>query len=211
MWGAIAALVASAALQQINTSVAASRQQRATREAMKRQRDYQMRAEKIAMDNAQEYRTENREKKQDEIADELTQTYFRPVEAAQTEHAAASRTQGDVSQDYLDAKSASDNRQMASAKELATLLGRKNSANRLRQYEAFDMADNASEIARLNNYASRMYNIDNYAIKASGQGNPLLQLGSGVLGAYGGSVLDNELDELEKAKARESPGGVAAK
>ena len=132
MWGAIAALVASAALQQINTSMAASRQQKATREAMKRQRDYQMRAEKIAMDNAQEYRTDTREKKQDEIADELTQTYFRPVEAAQTEHAAASRTQGDVSQDYLNAKSASDSRQMNSAKELATLLGRKNSANRLR-------------------------------------------------------------------------------
>ena len=54
MWGAIAALVASAALQQINTNMAASRQQKVTREAMKRQRDYQMRAEKIAMDNAQE-------------------------------------------------------------------------------------------------------------------------------------------------------------
>lgn len=208
MWGAIAALVASAALQQINTSVAASRQQQATREAMKRQRDYQMRAEKIAMDNAQEYRTENREKKQDEIADELTQTYFRPVEAAQTEHAAAARTQGDVSQDYLDAKSASDNRQMTSAKELATLLGRKNSANRLRQYEAFDMADNASEIARLNNYASRMYNIDNYAIRAAGQGDPLLQLGSGVLGAYGGVTLGNELDKVAK-DALQTAGGIA--
>ena len=209
MWGAIAALVASAALQQINTNMAASRQQKVTREAMKRQRDYQMRAEKIAMDNAQEYRTDTREKKQDEIADELTQTYFRPVETAQTEHAAAARTQGDVSQDYLNAKSASDSRQMASAKELATLLGRKNSANRLRQYEAIDMADNASEIARLNNYASRMYDIDNYAIKTAGQGNPFLQLGSQVLGMYGGDVLGDELGELAKKKARESAGGVA--
>lgn len=210
MWGAIAALVASAALQQINTNMAASRQQKATREAMKRQRDYQMRAEKIAMDNAQEYRTDTREKKQDEIADELTQTYFRPVEATQTAHAAAARTQGDVSQDYLDAKSASDNRQMASAKELATLLGRKNSANRLRQYEAIDMADNASEIARLNNYASRMYDIDSYAIKAAGQGNPFLQLGSQVLGMYGGVTLGNELDKMAE-DALKSAGGVATK
>ena len=159
MWGAIAALVASAALQQINTNIAASRQQQAAREAMKRQRDYQMRAEKIAMDSAQEYNMDTREKKQDEIAEELTQTYFRPVEAAQTEHAAAARTQSDVSQDYLHAKSASDSRQMDSAKELATLLGRKNSANRLRQYEAIDMADNASEIARINDYANRMYGV----------------------------------------------------
>lgn len=210
MWGAIAALVASAALQQINTSMAASRQQKATREAMKRQRDYQMRAEKIAMDNAQEYRTDTREKKQDEIADELTQTYFRPVKAAQTEHAAASRTQGDVSQDYLNAKSASDSRQMNSAKELATLLGRKNSANRLRQYEAIDMADNASEIARLNDYANRMYNVDSYAIKAAGQGNPFLQIGSEVLGGYGGVMLGNELDKLVKDSVK-SAGGVATK
>ena len=210
MWGAIAALVASAALQQINTNIAASRQQQATREAMKRQRDYQMRAEKIAMDNAQEYRTDTREKKQDEIADELTQTYFRPVEAAQTEHAAAARTQGDVSQDYLNAKSASDSRQMDSAKELATLLGRRDSANRLRQYEAIDMADNASEIARINDYANRMYNVDSYAIKAAGQGNPLLQLGSDALGAYGGVMLGNELDKLVKDSVK-SAGGVATR
>ena len=98
---------------------------------------------------------------------------------------------------------------MNSAKELATLLGRKNSANRLRQYEAIDMADNASEIARLNNYASRMYDIDNYAIKTAGQGNPFLQLGSQVLGMYGGDVLGDELGELAKKKARESAGGVA--
>ena len=210
MWGAIAALVASAALQQINTNIAASRQQKATREAMKRQRDYQMRAEKIAMDSAQEYNMDTREKKQDEIAEELTQTYFRPVEAAQTEHAAAARTQGDVSQDYLNAKSASDSRQMDSAKELATLLGRRNSANRLRQYEAFDMADNASEIARINDYANRMYNVDSYAIKAAGQGNPLLQLGSDALGAYGGVMLGNELDKLVKDSVK-SAGGVATR
>ena len=210
MWGAIAALVASAALQQINTNIAASRQQQAAREAMKRQRDYQMRAEKIAMDSAQEYNMDTREKKQDEIAEELTQTYFRPVEAAQTEHAAAARTQGDVSQDYLNAKSASDSRQMDSAKELATLLGRKNSANRLRQYEAIDMADNASEIARINDYANRMYNVDSYAIKAAGQGNPLLQLGSDALGAYGGVMLGNELDKLVKDSVK-SAGGVATR
>ena len=210
MWGAIAALVASAALQQINTNIAASRQQKATREAMKRQRDYQMRAEKIAMDSAQEYNMDTREKKQDEIAEELTQTYFRPVEAAQTEHAAAARTQGDVSQDYLNAKSASDSRQMDSAKELATLLGRRDSANRLRQYEAIDMADNASEIARINDYANRMYNVDSYAIKAAGQGNPLLQLGSDALGAYGGVMLGNELDKLVKDSVK-SAGGVATR
>ena len=73
MWGAIAALVASAALQQVNSSMAASRQSRVTQEAMKRQRDYQRQAEKIAMDNANDYQQDTRAGNQEKIADELTE------------------------------------------------------------------------------------------------------------------------------------------
>ena len=72
------------------------------------------------------------------------------------------------------------------------------------------MADSASEIARINDYANRMYNVDSYAIKAAGQGNPLLQLGSDALGAYGGVMLGNELDKLVKDSVK-SAGGVATR
>ena len=72
------------------------------------------------------------------------------------------------------------------------------------------MADNASEIARLNDYANRMYNVDSYAIKAAGQGNPFLQIGAEVLGGYGGVMLGNELDKLVKDSVK-SAGGVATK
>ena len=104
MWGAIAALVASAALQQINSSMAVSRQNQATRDALKRQRDYQMRAEKIVMDNADDYRQDTREQNQNKIAEEMTGNYYRPVETAQTAHAEAATTQGNVSSDYRQAK-----------------------------------------------------------------------------------------------------------
>lgn len=189
MWGAIAALVASAALQQINSSMAVSRQNQATRDALKRQRDYQMRAEKIVMDNADDYRQDTREQNQNKIAEEMTGNYYRPVETAQTAHAEAATTQGNVSSDYRQAKTASDANQLNTARELAGLLGRQNSAYRLRQNEAIKMADNASEISRINNFANGMYNVNRLAIQEAGQANPFLQLGSSILGMYGTSAL----------------------
>ncbi len=189
MWGAIAALVASAALQQVNSSMAASRQSRVTQEAMKRQRDYQRQAEKIAMDNANDYQQDTRAGNQEKIADELTENYYKPVETAQTANALNATTQGNVSQDYQQAKSASDTFQQKTAQELARLLGRQNSAYRLRQNEAIRMAGNANEIARINNFAKGRYDVDQYAIKAAGRPNPLLQLGSTILGMYGAASL----------------------
>lgn len=51
------------------------------------------------------------------------------------------------------------------------------------------MADNASEISRINNFANGMYNVDRLAIQEAGQANPFLQLGSGILGMYCTSAL----------------------
>lgn len=189
MWAAIAALVASAALQQINSSMSASRQNKAAQEAMKRQRDYQMQAEKIAMDNVNDYQQDTRTENQEKIADELTENYYKPVEAAQTANALNATTQGNVSQDYQQAKSSADTFQQKTAQELARLLGRQNSAYRLRQNEAIKMAGNANDIARLNNFAKGRMNVDEYAIQAAGQPNPFLQLGSQILGMYGASAL----------------------
>lgn len=191
MWEAIAALVASAALQQINSSVTASRQSRIAQEAMKRQRDYQRQAEKIALDNANDYQQDTRADNQEKIADELTENYYKPVEAAQTVNALNATTQGNVSQDYQQAKSASDTFQQKTAHELARLLGRQNSAYRLRQNEAIKMAGNANEIARLNNFAKGRMNVDEYAIEAAGRPDPLLQLGSQILGMYGAASLQD--------------------
>lgn len=216
MWEAIAALVASAALQQVNSSMAASRQSRVTREAMKRQRDYQRQAEKIAMDNANDYQQDTRAGNQEKIADELTENYYKPVEAAQTANALNATTQGNVSQDYQQAKSASDTFQQKTAQELARLLGRQNSAYRLRQNEAIRMAGNANEIARINNFAKGRYDVDQYAIKAAGQPNPLLQLGSTILGMYGAASLEKAategiVDTMKTAvSGGSSAGGIAA-
>lgn len=194
MWPAVIALVASAALQQINSSMAASRQNRAAQEAMRRQREYQERAEKIALQNANEYQHDKREQKQEDIAEEMTQNYYQPVESAQIAHAENAGVQGNVSSDYQQAKTASDAKQLKSAKELAQLLGRQNSAQRLRQNEAITMAGNANDIARIRNFANGQYNADQIAIQEAGRGNPFLQLGSQILGVYGGARLTGGKD-----------------
>ncbi|EEO27783.1 hypothetical protein [Oxalobacter paraformigenes] len=204
MWEAIAAMVASAALQQINNSVTSSRQNRIAQEAMKRQRDYQRQAEKIALDNANDYQQDTRADNQEKIADELTENYYKPVEAAQTVNALNATTQGNVSQDYQQAKSASDAFQQKTAHELARLLGRQNSAYRLRQNEAIKMAGNANEIARINNFARGRYDVDKYAIEAAGRPDPLLQLGSQILGMYGAA----SLREATKTGVTDTTGGV---
>ena len=210
MWGAIVALVASAALQQINSNLAASRQNRATQAALKRQRDYQRQTEKTVMETAQEYEQQNRADRQENIARELTQRYYEPVEAAQTAHAAETRVQGDVSQDYQQAKTAADNRSLATARELAGLYGRQNSAYRLRQNEAITMADRANQVARINDFARGQSTVDQYAINAAGRGNPFLQLGSQLLGMYGTSALGGALSSSLGSSGVAGLGGAAA-
>ena len=189
MWEAVAALVASAALQQVNNSITASRQNRVVQEAMKRQRDYQMQAEKVAKDNANEYQQDVRADKQEDIRNDLTEKYYQPVESAQVVNSLNATTQGDVSSDYQRAKAASDANQLKTAQQLARLMGQLNSAHRLRQNEAMNLVNSANQISKINNFAAGRKNVDDYAIKQAGQADPLLQLGSTVLGIYGASGL----------------------
>lgn len=78
MWDAIIALVASAALGQINSNVVQNRQSREVENAMRRQREYQRQAEKIAMDNANDFQQDSRADRQNEIKQQLTEQYYKP-------------------------------------------------------------------------------------------------------------------------------------
>lgn len=192
MWGAILALVASAALEQINSNVAANRQKREVQNALRRQRQYQDRAEKIAMDNAGDFQQDTRYDRQQEIRQQLTDRYYRPVEAAQTANAGKATVQGNVSSDYRQAKAVSDANQLSVAKDYAGLYGQQQSANRLRQDEGMKMTANANEIARLNNFAGRQADVDRYAIRQAGKQDPLLSFGSQVLGQIGLSMMSGK-------------------
>lgn len=191
MWGAIIALVASAALEQINSNVMQNRQSREVGNAMRRQREYQQQAEKIAMDNANDFQQDTRAERQNEIREQLTGQYYKPVEATQTDNASKAAVQGNVSSDYLQAKAASDTSQLKAAKDFAGLYGQQDSAYRLRQDEGLKMADNANQIARINNFSRGMDSVDQYAIQQAGRPDPALSFGSQVLGMIGSSMLGN--------------------
>ncbi len=193
MWGAIIALVASAALQQINSNVVQNRQSREVEGAMRRQREYQRQAEKIAMDNVDDFQQDTRADRQNEIRQQLTEQYYRPVEAAQTANAGKAAVQGNVSSDYQQAKAASDTNQLKAAKDFAGLYGQQESAYRLRQNEGLKMTDSANKIARINNFSTGMGNVDQYAIKQASRPDAALNFGSQVLGIIGSSMLGAEL------------------
>lgn len=208
MWQAILALVASAALEQINSSVTTHRQNREVENALRRQREYQRQAEKIAMDNADDFQQDTRAERQNGIREQLTEQYYRPVEAAQTTNAQNAQVQGNVSSDYQQAKAASDADQLKSAKDFAGLYGQQESAYRMRQNEGMKMASNANDIARLNNFARGQDNVDQYAIKQAGKSDPLLSFGSQVLGMIGSSMLGASLGDAAKAGAGAGAGAT---
>lgn len=192
MWEAIIALVASAALEQINSNVMQNRQSREVSNAMRRQREYQQQAEKIAMDNANDFQQDTRADRQNEIKQQLTEQYYKPVEATQTANASKAAVQGNVSSDYQQAKAQSDTNQLKAAKDFAGLYGQQDSAYRLRQDEGLKMADNANQIARINNFSKGMGSVDQYAIQQAGKPDGALSFGSQVLGMIGASLIKGQ-------------------
>lgn len=95
---------------------------------MRRQQEYQRQAEQTALERANDYKTENRQEKQEAIRQELEQEYSAPALAAQEINANAATTQGDVSGDYRAAKAKSDANVENLAKTFASLMARTNAA-----------------------------------------------------------------------------------
>lgn len=210
MWEAILALVASAALEQINSNISANRSGREVENAMRRQRDYQQQAEKIARDNANDFQQDTRYDRQQEMKQELTDRYYKPVEATQTVNASNATVQGNVSSDYQQAKAAADTSQLSAAKNYAGLYGQQESANRMRQNEGVNMTANANQIARLNNFANGQANVDKYAIEQAGKPNGALSFGSQVMGLIGSSMLGAELAAAGKNAGAAAKVGFGA-
>lgn len=130
--------------------------------------------------------------RQNEIKQQLTEQYYKPVEATQTANASNATVQGNVSSDYQQAKAASDTNQLKAAKDFAGLYGQQESAYRLRQNEGLKMADNANQIARINNFSRGMDNVDQYAIRQAARPDGALSFGSQVLGMIGSSMIKGQ-------------------
>lgn len=192
----IAVMVAGAAMQAKAASDAARRQQRASEEAMRRQNEFQRQAEERALKQAENYQAEDRKQNQDELAEEITQEFYQPVAAAQDANTIRTTTTGAVSSDYEAAKAKSSANQQKMAQELAGLFGKQRSATRLRQNESIDMAETASDIARIGNFASGQYGVDKMKINEAGQPNAALNLLGGVTSAVGTAGLSAGIGKL---------------
>lgn len=148
-------------------------------------------AEKKALDRAADYQTDTRQAEQADIEQGLASEYMAPVESAQAINAATTTTQGDVSADYKNAKAASDLNVVKNARQLAGLMAKVNSANRLRGNEAVRMTDTGMDIDRLANFANREGQIGQYAVQQAGRPDSGMMLagsllqGAGMLGMSG--------------------------
>ena len=178
--GLIAAL-AGAAISYNSQQQAAKRASQASLDAIRRQQQYQRQAEQTALERANDYKTENRLEKQQEIASELEQDYVQPTLSAQSINASTATTQGDVSGDYKAAKAASDANVEDLAKTFANLMARTNAAKQLRLNEGYRNADAASTIGRLQNFSQGQNAVDQMKIQEAAN--------SGATGQFLGNLL----------------------
>lgn len=186
--GGLIASIVGAGMQYGSATSAAKKSSQASLDAIRRQQEFQRQAEQAAMDNAEDYRTENRMEKQQEIQDRLEQEYSAPALDAQSINAQAATTQGDVSGDYTAAKAASDANVESLAKKFSRLMAKTDSAKQLRTNEAYKIADTASNIGRLQNFSQGQSAVDQMKIQeAANSGSGMNFLGQilSAAGSYG--------------------------
>lgn len=201
---ALAAMVAGAAMQYKANIDAAKRAAAETRRALQRQEELQRQAESEALERAQDFNTDDRADKQQEIEQQLTEDFVQPAEAAQTINQNAATTQGEVSKDYVTAKAASDANQMKMARNLAGLMAKQTGANRLRQNEAIALADTAAHLDRLGSFARGNAGADEIAIKNAARPDAEMQLAGSVLQSIGSVGLMSGLSNAASSGAASS-------
>lgn len=184
---ALAAMVASAAMQQYGASQAAQKQQQAAREAQQRQLAMQNQATDVAMKQVQEFDPAVRKQRQDDITNQLTDQYTQAATAPQitAQGVQVGQTIPGGSSDYLVTKGREQAKATESLRNLAQLMGRTGSASELRRGEAVGIGDAAGQIGRIGTGANNMAGIDEVGIQAAGQPSLGAGLASAALGAYG--------------------------
>lgn len=156
-----------AALSSKAQSDAASKQRRMAVESQQRALQARNQATDVAMRRVQEFAPEQRQQRQDEIAQDLTQQY---EQAAATPITAQGVTvgqtlpQGGGTTDYLTSRAREAAKATESNRALAALFGRLGAAGQLRRDEAVGLGDTAGEIGRIQTGADNMAAIDQVGI-----------------------------------------------
>lgn len=219
---ALVAMIGGAGLQYKASSDAAKRQQAEIQRSLQAQRALQQKAEGQALDRAADYETPKRAAEQAQLAEEITTNLMAPVSESQAIRAQQQTTQGNVSNDYDRAKTASDLKTMQDAQNLARLLGKTSSAGRLRLNEGIRLMDTGIDIGTLQNFSRGQQGADNIAIQAAGRVDPgkvllgsLLQAAGTAGMMYGGSAAGGNaaqgLDPNAAGMGLRSGGGTGLK
>jgi len=181
----LAAMFAGAAMQYKAADDARKRQQAEIRAGLASQRELQMQAEQKALGAAEKFATPDRQAEQQQIEDTITQELIAPVSESQTIRAAQQTTQGNVSGDYKTAKATSDLNAMKAAENLARMMGKTSSANRLRMNEGIRLADTGMDIDRLASFSRGQAGADQIATQQAGQVDPGMMFAGSLLQGAG--------------------------
>lgn len=205
--GALIAMLAGSAMQYKSNTDAAKRAQEATLRSLANQDQLTRKSEKKALDQAQEFNIDDRKAEQQQIEQQLAQEFIAPVDSAQAINSQVATTQGDVSNDYSSAKTASDLNVMKNARNLAGLMAKTTGAGRLRTNEAIRMTDTAAGIDRLGNFARGQAGADQIAIQNAGRPDAGLQLAGGLLSAAGSAGVSGAFSGASGAGSSPALGG----
>lgn len=205
---AIAAMIASAAIQQRTQAAAAQRQRQAAVQSQQRALASQNQATDAALKQVDQFDPTTRKDKQDEIQQDLTAQYEKAASSpitAQGVQVGATIPDSAGSADYLTAKARETAKAAASNRNLAALFGRIGSAGELRRGEAVGIGDTAGEIGRIQTGANNVAGIDQIGIEAAGQPSLGGMLVSSALGAYGAGRASLPTGQASNALM---PGGI---
>lgn len=186
-WLTLAGLLSSigaAKMQMQASQEAARRADLAIQKSLENQRRLQMEAQDRALSATQQFAPEGRLANQQNIEDTLNQELLAPIEKNPALSFAPGTT-GNVSQDYDRLKAQSDLNTLKSSRELAKIMSKISSANRLRMNEGVNLMDAGRDIDMLNNFSKGQIGADEIAINKASQLNPSKIFGSQVLGALG--------------------------
>lgn len=186
---AIAAMIASAAIQYKASSDAQERQQKEIQRSLAAQELLQREAETKALTTAKTYDPKDRIAEQAAIENAISTELLAPVSESQQIRAQQQTTQGNVSDDYTTAKAKSDVNALKSAESLARLLGKTTSSNRLRMNEGIRLMDTGQSIDQLNSFSRGQQGADRIAIQQAGNIDPGMVFAGQLLGAAGSAGL----------------------
>ena len=184
----IAAMIASAVVQQQTQAAALAKQKRLAVESQQRAIQGQNQATDLAMKRVQEFTPEKRQENQaavtTEMTDRLQEAAGRAPITAQGVTIGSTIPDSDGSSDYLKTKAGELAKATEANRALAALFGRIGGAGQLRRNEAVGIGDTATDIGRVGTGVQNVANIDQIGINSV---QPSLggQLVGAALGAYG--------------------------